>query len=161
MLSLKRPTCLYQKFLVPNISSNTSHARSFPAISRSFIYKPPPGFVGVISPSCNFFGHSKRQNVGSSAYFTGSQLHKIPSPDEFTQTRNLGSPMTSYFSVVGSCEASFRSVLQSWNAYFAAGKSFHQTICGFTCRILLIGVINFSPSGLLLLHVEFFQSFFD
>ena len=44
-----------------NYSSNTSHARSFPSISKSFISKPPPGFVDVIRLARNFFDYSKRQ----------------------------------------------------------------------------------------------------
>ena len=55
--------------------------------------------------------------------------------------------MTNSFDVVGSRAVSFSSVIQSRNAWFSAGKSFHQTICGFTCRIFLIGVINFFPVG--------------
>ena len=108
---------------------------------------PPPGFVGVISLAHNFFGHFMCQIVGSSAYFPGCQPPPTPSPDASTQPRNPGSPMTNYFSTVGSRADSFSSVLQSQNSCFAAGKYFHQTIRGFTRRILLIGVINFFPVG--------------
>ena len=147
VLSLKRPTCLYQRFLVPTIPSNTSHKRSFTAISRSFISKSPHGFVGVISLARNLFGHSKRNFFGSSASFPGSQSPPTPSPYASTQPISSGSPMNNSFDVVGSREASFSSVIQSRNACFASGKSFHQTISGFTCRILLIGVIKFFPVG--------------
>ena len=145
---------------MPTIPSNTSHSRSFPAISRSFISKFPPRFVGVISLARNFFGHSKRQIVGPSACFPGSQPLPTPSPDASTQPRNMGSPMTNSYAVVGSCEDSFGIILQSRNACFSCGKSFHKTIHGLTCRILLIGVIIFFPLVLLLLHVGFFQSVF-
>ena len=149
------------KVFVPAIPSKTSHARNFPAISRSFISKPPHGFVGVISLDRNFFGHFKRQIVGSSASFPSSQLPTTSSPDASTQTRNLGSPGTNYFAVVDSHAVSFSSVLQSWNACFSAGKYFHLTIYSFTCSILLIGVINFFLLGLLLLHVRFSNQFLD
>ena len=129
---------------MPTIPSNTSHARSFPAISRSFIFKPHPGFVGVISLARNFFGNYKRQIVGPSASFTGSQP---PPTDASTQPRNSGSSTTNSFAVVGSCAASFRSVLQSQNACFDAEKYSHRNIRGFTCSILLIGVINFFLVG--------------
>ena len=119
----------------------------FPAIYRLFISKPPPGFVRVISLSHNCFGHTKRQIVGSSASFTGSQPPPTPSPDASTQPRNSGSPMTNYFTVVGSREPSFSSILQSQNTCFATGKYFYQTIHGFTWRILLIGVIKLFPVG--------------
>ena len=59
---------------MPTIPSNTSHARSFSAISRLFISKSPPGFIGVTILSRNFFVHSNRQIFGSSAYFPGSQV---------------------------------------------------------------------------------------
>ena len=132
---------------MPRIPSNTSHARIFTAISRSFISKSPPGFFVVISLAHNFFGHSKRQIIGPSASFTGRQPPPIPSPYESTQPSNLRSPMTNSFAVVGSRAASFGSVIQSWNVYFASGKYFHRTICCFTCRILLIEVINLFPVG--------------
>ena len=106
MLLLKRPT----------ITSNTSHVRIFPAISRLFISKSTPGFVGIISLARNFFGHSKRQIGGSSANFPCSQLTPTPSPDASAQPRNSGSPMANYFAVVGSHAASLSSVLQSRNA---------------------------------------------
>ena len=67
--------------------------------------------------------------------------------------------MTNSLGVFGSCAASFSSVLHSRNACFVAGKYFHKNIHGFTCRILLIGVINFFPLGLLLLHVRFSNQF--
>ena len=77
MLLLKRPT----------ITSNTSHVRIFPAISRLFISKSPPGFVSIISLARNFFGYSKHQIVGSSAFFLVAnrlqhplQIH-LPSPE--------------------------------------------------------------------------------
>ena len=125
VLSLKRPTCLQRRFSVPTLSSNMSHSRIFPAISRSFISKPPPGFFGVISLAHYLFVHSKRQTVGSSTSFLGNQTPSIPSPDASTQPRYLGYPMTNSFSVVGSREYSFCSVLQYQNACFAAGKYFH------------------------------------
>ena len=108
------------------------------------LYQFLPGFVGFISLEHNFFGHSKRQTVGFSAYFLGIQPLPTPSPDAYTQPRNLGSPVTNSFVFVGSSTSSFSSVLQSMNACFAAGKSFHQTIHGFASSILLIGVISFS-----------------
>ena len=132
---------------MPTIPSNTSHARIFPAISRYVISKSFPGFVGIISLVRNFFGHSKRQIVSSSAYFPGSQPPKTPYLDASTHPRNSGSPMTNSFAVVGSRAYSFSSVIQSQNSCFAARKSFHQNICGFACRILLIGIINFSRVG--------------
>ena len=100
VLSLKRPTCLQQRFQVTTITSNTSHDRSFPAISRLFISKSPPGFVRVMSLTRNFFGHSKRQIFGYSASFSGSQHPPIPSPDASTQPINSGYPMTNSFAVV-------------------------------------------------------------
>ena len=127
---------------MPPIHSNTIHSRNFPAISRSFIYKYPPGLVRVISLAHTFFGYSKRQIVGSSASFTVSRPPPTPSPDAYTQTRNSGSHMTNSFAVIGSCAASFSSVLQSQNSSFSAGKTFTQTIRGFTCRICFIGVIK-------------------
>ena len=145
---------------MPTIPSNTIHARRFPAISRSFISKSSSFFVSVTSLARNLFGHSKRQLVGFSASFPGIQPPPTPYPDASTQPRNLGSPITNSFAVVGSCADSFSSVLQYRNAWFADGKSFHRTICGFPWRILLIGVINFFPLGLLLLHVGFFNQFF-
>ena len=84
MLSLTSSTCLLRKFLVPKIPSNTSHSRSFPEISKSFISKSPPGFVGMTILDRNLFGHSKRQIVVSSASFPGSQPHIIPSPGAST-----------------------------------------------------------------------------
>ena len=132
---------------MPKISSNTIHARIFPALSLLLISKSPHGFVVVISLARKFFCHSKRQTVGSSAYFPGSQPPPTPSPYASIQPRNSGSPMTNSFAVFDSRAASFISVLQSWNACFAAGKSFHQTICGFTCRIFSIGVIKYYPVG--------------
>ena len=132
---------------MPTLPSNMSHARSFPSIYRSFISKSPPGFVGVISLARNFIGHSKRQIVGSSASFTGIQPHTTPSTDASTHPINLGSPMTNSFAIVGSCAASFSTVLQYWNACFAAGKYFRRTIRSFTCSIFLIGVIKFFPVG--------------
>ena len=145
---------------MPTITSNTIHDRSFTAIYRLFISKPPPGFVGVISLARNFFGHSRSQIVGSSASFPGIQPPPITSPDASTQPRNSGSPMTNSFAVVGSRAVSFIGVLHSQNACFAAGRYLHRTIRGFTCRILLIGVINIFPLVLLLLYVGFFQYFF-
>ena len=121
---------------MPAITSNTSHARIFPAIYRSFISNPLPGFVGIIRLARNLFGHSKRQIVGSSASFPGSQPPPTPSPDTSTQPINSGSPMKDSFAVVGSRAAFFRSVLQYRNACFAAGKSLYRTIRGFTCRSL-------------------------
>ena len=97
---------------------------------------------------------------GSSASFTSFQTLPTPSPDASTHPRNSGSPMTNYFSVVGSRVASLISVLHSRNACFAAGKYFHQTFRGFTFRILLIGVIKIFLLGLMLLHVGFSQSIF-
>ena len=102
VLLLKRPTCLQPSFLVSTIPSNTSYARRFPAIPRSFIYKTCPGFFGVISLAHSFFGHSKRQIVGSSVSFTGIQPTPTTSPDASTQPRNSGFPITNYFAVVGS-----------------------------------------------------------
>ena len=134
-LSLNRPTCLQRRFLVPTIPYNTSHARSFPAISRQFISKFPPGFISVTSLACNLFGHPERQIVGSSASFPNSQPPPTPSPDSSTQTRNSGYPMTNYFAVVGSRAAYFSSFLQYRNYCFTADKYFHRTIRGFTCRI--------------------------
>ena len=116
VLSLKRPTCQYQRSLVPTIPSNTSQARSFPIISRLFISKSPPGFVGVIILDRNFFGHSKRKIVGSSASFPGSQPPPTPSLDASTKPRNLGSTITNSFAVVGSCADLFISFIQSRNA---------------------------------------------
>ena len=132
---------------MPTIPSNTIHARSFTAIYRSFISMSPPGFFGVIGLSRNFFGHPKRQIVGSSASFPGIQPPPAPSPDASTHPRNSGSSVTNYFSVVGSRAASFSSFLQYCNFCFKTGNYFHQTIRGFTCRIFLIGVINFFPVG--------------
>ena len=146
---------------MPTIPSNTSHARRLPAIYRWFISKSPPGFVEVISLARNFFDHSKRHIGGSSASFPGSQPPPTPFLDVSNQPINYGSPMTNSFDLVGSRAASFRSVLQSHNACFAARKYFHRNICGFTCSILFIGVIKNFPFGLLLLHVGFFQSVFD
>ena len=108
VLSLKRPTGLWRRFLVPTIPPSTSHARSFPAISRSFISKYPSGFVGVISLARNLFGHSKHQIVGSSESFPGNQPPPTPSPDAYTQPRNSGSPMTNSFAIIGSREAYFK-----------------------------------------------------
>ena len=135
VLSLNRTTCLQRRFLVPTIPSNRSHARSFPAIYISFISNSPPGFVGFISLARNFFGHSKRQIFGSSASFSGGQPPPTPSPGASIQPRKSGSPMINYFVVVCSRAASFSIVIQSRNAYFAYGKYFYQTICGFTCSI--------------------------
>ena len=146
---------------MPKIPSNTSHSRSFPKIYRSFISKSPPGFVGVTSLERNLFGHPKRHIFGSSASFPGIQPPPTPSPDASTQHRNLGSPMTNSFYVVGSREASFSSVLQSQNACFVAGKYFHRNICGFTCRILLIGVIIFSLWDCCCCMSDFSNHFFD
>ena len=129
------------------ITSNTIHSRSFPEIYRSFISNFPPGFVGMTSLTLNFFGHPKCQIVGSGASFPGSQPPPTPSTDADTQPRNLGSPMNNYFNVVGSCASYFRNVIQSRNACFAAEKSFRRTILGFTCSIVLIGVINFFTVG--------------
>ena len=134
MLSLMRPTCLQQRFWVPMIPSNTSPSISFPDISRLFIAKLLPGFLNVISLSRIFFGHSKHQIVGSSSSFPDSQPPPTPSADASTQTRNLGSPMTNSFAVVGSRVASFSIVLQYRNSCFVAGKYFHQNIHGFTCK---------------------------
>ena len=142
---------------MPNIPTKTRHARIFPADSRLFISKSPPRFVGVIILARNFFGHSKRQIVGSGASFTGSQPPPAPSPEASTQPRKSGSPMTNSFAVVGSRAGYFSSVLQSRNACFAAGKSSHLTIRGSTCRILLIGIIDFFLLRLLLLYVGFLQ----
>ena len=128
---------------MPTIPSNRIHARRLPTIFRSFISNSPPVFVGVISLALNFFQHSKCQIVGSSTSFPCSQLPPTPYPDASTQPRNPGSPMTNSYDDVGSRVASFSRVLQSWNACFVAGKYFHRTIYGFTCRILLIGVIIF------------------
>ena len=132
---------------MPKISSNTIHARIFPALSLLLISKSPHGFVVVISLARKFFCHSKRQTVGSSAYFPGSQPPPTPSPYASTQPRNSGSPMTNSFALVGSCAYSFNSVLQSWNACFAAGIFFHWTIHGFSWTIFLIGVIKKIPVG--------------
>ena len=125
-----------------NLLSNKSHARSFPSIYRLFISKPPPGFVGMTILARNFFKRSKRQIVGSSASFPGSQPPPTPSLDASTQPRNSGSPMTNSFAIVCSRAASFRSIFQYLNSCFAAGKSFHQTIRGFTFRNLSIGIID-------------------
>ena len=54
VLFLKRPTCLQRMFLVSMIPSNTSHYRSFPAISRQFIYKYPPWVCRSYQPSPKF-----------------------------------------------------------------------------------------------------------
>ena len=145
---------------MPNIPSNKIHARSFPAISRLFISKSPPGFVGVISLARNFFCYSKRQIIGSSVYFSGIQPPPTPSPNASTHPINSGSPMTNSFAVIGSRAASFSSVLQSRNACFAAGKYFQQTIRGFTCRILLIGVFKYFPVGTAVAACHIFQSVF-
>ena len=126
---------------MPTIPSNTSHARIFPTIYRSFIINPLHGFAGVISLVYNVFGHSKRQIVGSVASFTVSQQHPTSSSDESTQARNSGSPMTNSSAVLDTCADSFSRVFQSQNAYFAAGKYFHQNIHS----LLLIDVINFPP----------------
>ena len=112
-------------------------------------------------PSTQLLWPLQAPNCWFQCIFSGIQPPPTPSSDEYNQPRNLGSPMTNPFAVVGSHAASFSSVLQSWNVYFAAEKSFHQTICGFTCKILLIGVIYVFPLfGLLLLHVGFIQLFF-
>ena len=117
---------------MPTIPSNTSHDRIIQAISRFLISKSPPRFVGVTSLASNLFGHSKRQIVGSSASFPGSQSPPTPSMDASTQPRNSGSPLTNSFAVVGSRASYFSSILQSQNSCFTAGKYFHQTIRGFT-----------------------------
>ena len=99
-------------FLVSMIPSNTNYAIHFPAISRSLISKSSPEFFGVISLARNFFGHSKRQILGSSSYFPGSKTPPTPSPDAYTQSKHLKSPMTNFFAVVGSNEH-FLSVFSS------------------------------------------------
>ena len=146
---------------MPMITSNTIHSRSFPEISRSFISNFPPGFVGMTSLTLNFFGHPKRQIVGSGASFPGSQPPPTPSTDADTQPRNLGSPMNNYFNVVGSCASYFRNVIQSRNACFAAGKYSHQNICSFTCRILLFGVNRKSRWDCCCCMSDFSNQFFD
>ena len=145
---------------MPDIPSNTSHARSFPVIYRPFISKSLPGFVCVTSLSRNFSGHSKRQILGSSAYFPVSQPPLTPSSDASTHPKISGSPMTNSFAVVGLHAASFSSVLQSRNACFAAGKYYHRDISGFTCRIFLIGILKNILLVPLLLYVRVFQSIF-
>ena len=128
VLSMKRPTSLQRWFLVPTFPSKMIYARNFPAIYRMFISKSLPGFLEVISLARNVFEHSKRQFFGTSASFPGSQLLPTTSPDASTQPRNLGSPVTNSFDVVGLRAASFSSVLQYWNACFAAGN-FPTEIC--------------------------------
>ena len=157
VLLLKRLTCFLRRFSVPAIPSDTNHARNFLDIFRSFISSSAPGFVGVIRLACNFFGHSKRQIVGSSASFPGIQPPPTRSSDASTQTRNSGSTITNYFDVVGLRAASFSSVLQSHNACFSTGKSFHRTIRGFTCRILVIGVIKIFPVGTAVASYQIFK----
>ena len=137
---------------MPTIPSNSIYDRSLPFISRSFISNSSPGFVGVTSLACNLFGHYKRQIFRSSASFPGRQPPPRPSLDTSTQSRNSRYPMTNYFDGVG-------SVFQSQNAWFAAGKYFHQTIRGFTCRILIIGVINFFCCNCCCLMSEFSNQF--
>ena len=82
------------------------------------------------------------------------QTH-IPSPE------NLGYLMTNSFAVVGSRSVSFSIVLQSWNSCFDSGKSFHQTIHGFTCRILLIFVIKCFPVGTAISAFRIFPTSFS
>ena len=125
-----------------NISFHKETCQKFPCHLQIVYIQAPPGFVGMTSLDRNIFGHSKRQIVGFSASFPGSQPPPTPSLDASTQPRNLGSPMTIYFAILCSCSASFSSILQSQNSCFAAGKCFHQTIRGFTFRILLIGIID-------------------
>ena len=102
-----------------------------------------PWFCRRDQPSPQFLWSFQAPNFGSIASFHVSQLSLTPSPNKSTQPINSGFPMTNLFALVVSRAVSFSSVLQFWNACFADGKYFVQTIRGFTCRILLIGVINF------------------
>ena len=145
---------------MPKIPSKTIHARSFSAISRFFISKSPPGFVGLTSLVRHFFGRSKRQIVSSGASFPGIQQPPTPSPDASTKPRNPGSPMTNSFALVGSHAASSSSILQSWNSSFASQKSFYQIIRGFTCRDLLIGVIKNISVGTAVAECRILHSIF-
>ena len=145
---------------MPMITSNTSHARSFTDIYRLFISNTSPDFFGVIILAQKFLRYSKRQIVGSIAYFPGGQPPPTPSPDASNKHINLGPLMTNYFAVVGSRSPPFSSVLQYWNACFEAGKPFHQTIRGFTCRIVFIGVIKIFPVGTAVAACRIFQSIF-
>ena len=126
---------------MPTITSNTSHSIRCPAIYISFISKPPPlGLsmwpawltISLAIPSAILLGPVHIFLVAN--WIQHPLRMHLPGP-------NI--PMTNSFSVIGSCVVYLSSVLQAWNALSAAGKYSHWTILDFTCRILLIGVINF------------------
>ena len=124
------------------------------------LYSSPPCICQHDQPCVQFIWLFQVPNFRVQCIFTGSQPPPTPSPNASTQPRNLGSPMTNSFIVVGSCAASFSNVLQSRNDCFLVRKYFHQTIHSFTYRIFKIGVINFFPVGTAVAACRIFQSIF-